>query len=179
MHNKWRKLVTRVLSHNNVVHFCTTTSPSTTITEQVNTLRTLLFPTFSLLLGLSKPSYSTTTTMHLTTPTALLAAFLFATPISASVLSTPHELADTIAPDAAGASTAPWEIDPQCLPGVVQCHSFNDRFRYCNLTGFWVPNYCGGDWVCCVKSYRMGLGPMCESPEQCEILESPGMATLW
>jgi hypothetical protein len=149
------------------------------VTKQVNTLRVFLFPALSFLPDHPNLSYSTATTMHFTTRPALLAAFLLTTLTSASVLATPRDLVDITAPDAAAASTAPWEIDPQCLPGVVQCHFFGDRFRYCNLTGFWVGNYCGGNWVCCAKSYRSGLGPMCESPEQCEIPGSPGMATLW
>lgn len=81
---------------------------------------------------------------------------------------------------APASTTALWQIDPMCLPGVAQCHHFGDRFRYCNATGFWVPNYCGGDWICCAYSARNGAGPMCESREQCEVVGGPGMALgLW
>jgi hypothetical protein len=74
------------------------------------------------------------------------------------------------------ASTTPlWQIDPQCLPGVAQCHHFGDRFRYCNATGFWIPNYCGGDWICCAYSSRNGVGPMCEAREKCEVTGQPWM----
>jgi hypothetical protein len=61
--------------------------------------------------------YAAATIMRFATSNCLITAIIFTTHVVASVLVTPR---DPTTPDNAAASTAPWEVDPQCLPGVSQ-----------------------------------------------------------
>ncbi|RYO11493.1 hypothetical protein AA0121_g9906 [Alternaria tenuissima] len=137
----------------------------------------LLIPSTAIASAIAK-SACTISALSTTTATTTMATNPTIETSSWATFPSPRTASTTVAAFPATTTTALWQIDPMCLPGVAQCHHFGDRFRYCNATGYWVPNYCGGDWICCAYSSRNGIGPMCEDRAECEVVGRPGMMGL-